>query len=87
VASPSPRWEPVWRRQSAERIIGFCCEQTILVTLKRREEAKREAHWDRLQRWRALQDAITWAESLPSVRRNTRETCLRLQAAKLAALR
>jgi hypothetical protein len=54
--------------------------------LKRLEEEKRNARGDAGERWRALQDMIALAESLPSVRRNTRETCLRLQAAKLARL-
>jgi hypothetical protein len=55
--------------------------------LKRSEEQKREKMWDPAQRWRVLQETITWAESLPSVARNTLERCLELQKAKLAALR
>jgi hypothetical protein len=53
--------------------------------LKRREEAKREAHWDPAERWRVLQDTITWAEQQATVRRNTPARCLELQAKKLAA--
>ncbi len=52
--------------------------------LKRREEAKREALWDAAQRWRVIQEMITWAESQATVRRNTPEKCLELQRAKLA---
>jgi len=52
--------------------------------LKRREEAKREAHWDPAARWRAVQDMIAWAESQATVRRNTPKKCLELQRAKLA---
>ena len=52
--------------------------------LKRREEATREAHWDPLQRWLALQDMLTWAEAQATVRRNTPARCLDLQRAKLA---
>jgi len=54
--------------------------------LKRREEQKRDANWDSAQRWRVLQETITWAESQATVRRNTPERCLELQRAKLAAL-
>jgi hypothetical protein len=57
-----------------------------LDDLKRREEQKREAHWDPAERWQAIQQMITWAESLPSVRRNTPEKCLELQRAKLKAM-
>lgn len=52
--------------------------------LKRAEEQKREASWDAAQRWRVLQETITWAESQPTVRRNTPEVCLALQKAKLS---
>ena len=51
--------------------------------LKRSEEQKREAHLDAAERWRLLQATITWAESQATVRRNTRERYLELQAAKL----
>ena len=49
--------------------------------LKRREEAKREKCWDPLQRWQVIQEMITWAESLPTVRRNTPARCLELERA------
>jgi len=52
--------------------------------LKRFEERKREASWDAAQRWRVLQETITWAESQATVRRNTPQKCLELQRAKLA---
>ncbi len=54
--------------------------------IKRREEAKREAAWDPVERWRVLQETITWAETQAKVRRNTPERCLALQRAKLARL-
>jgi hypothetical protein len=41
-----------------------------------REQAKRERNWEAKQRWRVIQDTITWAESQPTVRRNTKEACL-----------
>ena len=54
--------------------------------LKRREEQKREAAWDPAERWRAIQEMITWAESQATVRRNTPERCLELQKKKLEGL-
>ena len=51
--------------------------------LKRIEEQKREANWDPVERWRVMQETITWAEAQATVRRNTRERCLELQAEKL----
>jgi len=56
---------------------------TDLDDLKRAEEQKREAHWDAAERWRVLQETITWAASQVTVRRNTPQRCLELQAAKL----
>jgi hypothetical protein len=57
-----------------------------LDDLKRREEAKREAAWNPAERWRVLQETITWAESQLTVRRNTPARCLELERAKLARL-
>lgn len=34
-----------------------------LDELKRREEAKREAAWDPVKRWRIIQETIAWAEA------------------------
>jgi hypothetical protein len=51
--------------------------------LKRREELKREAHWEPAERWRVIQEMIVWAESQATVRRNTPARCLELQRAKL----
>ena len=51
--------------------------------LKRREEQKREAAWGAAERWRVLQETITWAEAQATVRRNTPAECLRIQRAKL----
>jgi hypothetical protein len=53
--------------------------------LKSSEECKRERMWDPAERWRVLQETITWAESLPTVARNTPGRCLELQRAKLQA--
>ena len=52
--------------------------------LKPLEERRREAAWDPAQRWRILQQTITWAESQVTVRRNTPQVCLQLQKAKLS---
>ena len=52
--------------------------------LKRSEEQKREAHWDPAERWRVLQETITWAEAQATVQR-TPQWCLELQRAKLEA--
>jgi hypothetical protein len=51
--------------------------------LKHVEEHKRETHWDAAQRWRVLQETITWAEQQATVRRNTPARCLELQRARL----
>lgn len=53
---------------------------------KRREEAKREAAWDPLTRWRVIQETITWAESQTTARRNTPARCAQEQARKLRRL-
>jgi hypothetical protein len=53
---------------------------------KAAEEAKRDRMWDPAERWKVLQDTIAWAESQPTVRRNTREACLKKQAMLLAAM-
>ena len=58
-------------------------DSTNLDALKRAEEQKREAHWDPAERWRVIQATIAWADSQATVRRNTRQRCLELQAAKL----
>jgi hypothetical protein len=50
------------------------------------EEQKRDRNWDPAERWRVLQETITWAEGQATVRRNTPARCLELQRAKLARL-
>ena len=50
--------------------------------VKHREEIKRDWHWTARERWRLLQEAITWAERQATVRRNTAESCLKEQARK-----
>lgn len=54
--------------------------------LKRREEAKGDAHWDAAERWRIIQETIAWADSQAPVSRNSKARCLELQRAQLAAL-
>ena len=49
--------------------------------LKRREEAKREACWNAAERWRVLQETLTWGEQ--QVGRNTPARCVELQRARL----
>ncbi len=51
--------------------------------LLRREEQKREAHWDPAERWQVLLETIRWAEANATVRRNTPARCLELQRARL----
>ncbi len=48
-------------------------------SLQQREETKRERQWNPLQRWRALQTTIAWAEAQTAVRRNTPAACLRIE--------
>ena len=47
---------------------------------KRAEEAKRDRNWDQAERWRVLQETITWAEAQQAVPRNSKESCLARQA-------
>ncbi len=56
------------------------------AALLAREEQKREAAWDPLQRWQAIMAAIDWADSQAPVRRNTPQRCKELERAKLAQL-
>jgi len=56
-----------------------------LSELIRREHAKRERNWNPVERWRVIQETITWAEQLPTVGRNTRVACLAHQARLLAS--
>jgi hypothetical protein len=44
--------------------------------LKAREERKRNRAWSPAQRWRVLQDTVTWAEAQPAARRNLPAACL-----------
>ena len=53
--------------------------------LLQQEELKRERHWDARERWRLILEAIAWAETQATVRRNTPQRCLAEQARKLAA--
>jgi len=53
--------------------------------LKKKEELKRERNWDPRKRWKAIQETISWAETLAAVPRNSREACLRKQARLLGS--
>jgi hypothetical protein len=58
-----------------------------MVDIKREEECKRDRHWDPRERWRLIQEAITWAEAQGGTgARNTPERCLREQERKLRRL-
>jgi hypothetical protein len=57
----------------------------MIDDLLRREEAKRDAHWDPAERWRIIQETIDWADAQAAVPRNSKARCLELQQAKLAA--
>ena len=50
--------------------------------LKRREEAKRNAHWSAAQRLRIIQETISWANAQAPVPRNSKARCLELQRKK-----
>jgi len=51
--------------------------------LKRREEEKRDRAYDPVQRWRQIQETITWAEAnLPPERRRNRPRVHRSAAQK-----
>jgi hypothetical protein len=52
--------------------------------LKRREEAKRDAHLSPVERWRVIQETIAWADAQAPVPRNSKARCLELQQEKLA---
>ena len=58
----------------------------VLDELKKAEEERRERNWDPAQRWKALQETITWAEAQSTVRRNTKAARLAEQNEKLARL-
>jgi len=47
---------------------------------KQAEEARRDRHWDPLQRWKAIVQTIAFAEAQHSVKRNSKEACLEQQA-------
>jgi hypothetical protein len=50
---------------------------------KRREEEKRDRNYDPVQRWKDLQDAITWAEAnLPEHLRRNRPRVPKSHSAK-----
>ena len=54
--------------------------------LKIEEEQKRERNSDPAERWRVIQETITWADQQFDPPRNSKAGCLRAQAEKLAFL-
>jgi hypothetical protein len=52
--------------------------------LKRREDAKQDAHWNPAERWRVIQETIAWIDAQAPVPRNSKARCLELQKKKLA---
>ena len=48
--------------------------------VKKFEEEKRERHWDPKERWRVIQETITWAEAQMPVPRNSRQACREKEA-------
>lgn len=51
-----------------------------------REEAKRNRCWDLRDRWRVLQETITWADAQLSPPRNSPQSCLARQRQHAAGL-
>lgn len=58
-----------------------------IFELKRREEAKRDSVWDARERWRVLQETISWAEAQIHPPRNSPQVCIRLEARLNAGIR
>ena len=56
-------------------------------SLKSSEERKRERCWDARDRWRVLQETITWAEAQETVQRGSPANRLVEERRKLDALR
>jgi hypothetical protein len=54
--------------------------------LKADEERRRERNWDPAERWRVLQETLSWAEAQATVRRNTKQSQLANQKEKLARM-
>ena len=54
--------------------------------LKADEERRRERNWDLAERWRVLQETLSWAEAQATVRRNTKQSQLAKQNEKLARM-
>ncbi|MHB0960690.1 MAG: hypothetical protein ACYC6N_31355 [Pirellulaceae bacterium] len=50
------------------------------------EEQRRERNWDPAERWRVLQETLSWAEAQATVRRNTKQSQLARQSEKVARL-
>lgn len=53
-----------------------------ITTEKNREEIKRDRCWSPQERWRVIQETITWAEQQTTVRRNNPASCLAEQRRK-----
>jgi len=59
----------------------------MTVDEKLQEELKRERQWNPAERWRVIQETITWAEAQATVGRNLPTNRLREQTEKLRSLR
>jgi len=57
-----------------------------MSNIVQQEELKRDRHLDAREKWRLILEAISWAESQVTVRRNTPQRCLADQARKLSSL-
>jgi hypothetical protein len=74
-----------WTNTTASRNACERCAKPSSASImsdeqKHQEEARRECHWDARQRWKTLQETITWVEAQPTVRRNTRVARLAQQS-------
>ena len=54
--------------------------------LKQAEEPKCERNWNEAERWRVIQNTISWVDSQSTGGRNTRKRCLEEQAKLLDRL-
>lgn len=60
-------------------------DMDAFADLVMKEEARRQACWRSADRWRAIQEAIEWADRQQAVPRNSRASCLMRQQRMLGA--
>jgi hypothetical protein len=85
----SSRWKRVCRSKAASNRCEGISDKPMnesLTDLIREEARKRDRNWNPQERWRVLQETISWVESQMTVRRNTKEACLANQARLLQAM-